>query len=687
MRRRSTAVVAVLAAATSSAFAPEAVAVDLPEVAGEPVTLDVTNTFVLDYHFDNRNDTPADVSTQLDDHYGEMVDRLNLQLGWWRLRFGARLDSVLYFEQPDLEEARALAGDTEAAEFYYRDLATRYRSTIYPSKLWLTYTQPGIEATVGDFYAQLGRGFVLSVRKIDDLSIDTTIRGGKVTADHDFGPLRVGATLLAGQMNPLRVDETTGRWLTAQPSPLFFGFPRPNSVIYYRLENDPVAGQRVPVRVVDAPRPSYYEDSVIGGHLEAGNETVLFGLNGSLLFRKSYAEDNLDCSAACEVLAGGEREACLAQCREEFPTYTPTTASKLHETIRTFSGSVTLPNLGKHGDLYVEVAGQQLRDGQPVRVLEEVVRDRDLTGYAVYGAGTVRGGPVSVSLEGKHYRRFFPLSANVDDVTLGFSAPGFQLLTYNSPPTAEPIYVEPIGAPQVCNTGGRARVDYRFTPHLSVYGWLGHYVSFSEIDAVNNDCSTEPEKRTNTWDGAVGTDASFETAKSHVKLWIGAREDNREVPAGSATSGVTPVFYREGYVRYDLTKHIGGPFAVQAIGFHRRRYEPVSFGDGSSPERGGPWFEGENYAGLQWAPHFTGIFGYEYSNRLGCAPGTTGEFCHYVNGGLQYKSASSETALEQIFDTVTFFIGQRRGAIRCVSGVCRLFPPFEGAKIEVVSRF
>jgi hypothetical protein len=43
--------------------------------------------------------------------------------------------------------------------------------------------------------------------------------------------------------------------------------------------------------------------------------------------------------------------------------------------------------------------------------------------------------------------------------------------------------------------------------------------------------------------------------------------------------------------------------------------------------------------------------------------------------------------IEQILDTVNLFVGQRRGAVRCVSGVCRRFPPFEGARLELTSRF
>jgi hypothetical protein len=51
------------------------------------------------------------------------------------------------------------------------------------------------------------------------------------------------------------------------------------------------------------------------------------------------------------------------------------------------------------------------------------------------------------------------------------------------------------------------------------------------------------------------------------------------------------------------------------------------------------------------------------------------------------RGAASHGVLGQIFNAVNLFVGQRRAAIRCVSGVCRLFPPFEGARLELISRF
>jgi hypothetical protein len=303
---------------------------------------------------------------------------------------------------------------------------------------------------------------------------------------------------------------------------------------------------------------------------------------------------------------------------------------------------------------------------------------RPLSGYAFYGASSARGGPVTLTLEGKHYRKFFPLTANIDTNTKGFGAREFDPVAYSQPPRVESIYVEPIGSPDICVTGGRARFDYRFTPSALVYTWIGRYTSWSEAQE-NPECVITPDMQTNTWDTAIGGELQFEHAKSHAFGWTGVRLTDRETPQNIGPGGYESTsFYREGYVRYDLVKHLGGPFSVQAIGNHRRRFEPLT--DAFA------WNEGENYTAFQWSPHFAAVFGYEYSTREGCRPGVTGAFCNYFNGALQWRSASSDHVLSQIFDTVQIFVGQRRGALRCVAGVCRQFPPFEGAKLELVSR-
>lgn len=658
-------------------------AIGIEDVGDETLTIDVTNTATFNYHFNNRNSPDAGLTAPgnvLDDAYGEWLDRLNVQLYYWRFRLGVRLDTSTYFALPAGEDIRAEAsrrlGPTatgvEVNDYYnafQRDLHTRYRQTVYPAKLFVGYTAPGVDITVGDFYAQLGRGLVFSVRKIDELATDTTVRGIKASLRPSLEDAQLNVTVFAGQMNPIRVDETSGRRLHGDGSPLFFGFPSADDFRIYSFDSLGHAGYEDSLA-----RPSYLEDSVLGASVETGPGFMTFGVHGSYLARKSYDEAFVLCQSRAE-----------ANCGSRFPVFEGLNASRQRNGILTMSASVNIPNLFDIGDAYVEVAGQHMGDGAITGIGPggEFTRVPDLNGQAVYATTTLRGGPVSVNFEGKHYRSFNALAANINANSSAdpiFGAPEFDIVGYNQVPSAEPTYVEPLGSPNLCNTGGRAKVDLSLGGETTVYAWVGHYLSYSEIDPTNYQCQTDDRFRTNAWDSAAGTELALEEGKTHVKAWIGLRSTTRgESIENANTGGETDTFYREGYIRYDVTKHIAGDFSIQAQGNHRHRYEPLLYGDS--------WNEGENYTALQWSPHFAFIFGYEYVARQGCIPDPETKVCHYFNGGVQFRANGIGDWAGKIFDTVSFFIGQRRGAIRCVSGVCRQFPPFEGAKLEWVTRF
>ena len=687
-----------------------AAAVEVPNVGGKPLLIDVTNTVVLDYRFNNRNDADIDYNREVDDFYGEWLDRFNVQASWWRLRLGVRLDTATFFntltregiqkraadKQPIFDEVARKTGrhPADIANDYVNgmnaELHSRFRRAVYPSKLFLGYNQPGIDVTVGDFYVQLGRGLVFSVRKIDELAVDTTVRGIKVVADKDVGSgVRLAGTLFAGQMNPHRVDETSGRRLQGMGSPLFFAFPKAGDLQTYDVS---VPG--TVTSVIDRARPNYLEDTAAGARFEVGTKWFSVAANGAMLFRRSYADELARCIAqnggTDSVEMNGQR--IRGQCAAQFPDFATADPTRKHDRILNVSGSINVPSIAKHGDLYVEVAGQQMgagKQGAP-----------DLGGYAIYANASITGGPVSVSLEGKHYRNFFTLAANIDTQSAGFGAPEYALVTYSQPPTAEPIYTQIVrgGSPNVCITGGRGRVDYRFNRNASVYAWVGRYTSWSEVPtALDNGCEMKPENQTNTWDTAAGADMFFDKGKSHLQAWIGARvTDFAVAPPSPNIDGPSTWFYTEGYIRYDIVKHLVGPFSLQLQGFHRKRYEPLQPNENA-------WLEGENYTALQWSPYLSLIFGYEYLVKDLCRPGHAAtltqparaekDVCHFVNGGLQWRSGSGSggsratRALSQLFNSVGVFVGQRRAALRCGSGVCRQFPPFEGARLEITSRF
>ena len=514
------------------------------DLAGKPLEIDVTNTGIGNYHFNNHNDIKLTPSTKVDDDYFEFLDKFNLQLSWWRFQAGVRFDSYVAQRPSAARIATLVNQDVPASnttqqltltDNYAAELNTRFLPTFYPTKLFVGYQQPGIEATVGDFYVQLGRGLVFSVRKIDELSIDTTARGAKVAFDRKFGGLQVGALAFAGQMNPVRLDETTGRRLNILGNdPLFFGFPTGQdlSVTKYNQIGAAITDDQV-------ARPNFVEDAAFGGKLEAGSKAFLLAANVAVVARQNYDAENAKCKNSGGDTAGAGTTLTEGLCEQKFPSFQQNDPSREANRIENFSGSVNFPNIADHGDLYVEVAGQDLADKKG--------GDPSSGGYAVYVAASARGGPVTFSLEGKHYHAFFPIPANVDLTTNGFSAPEFNNVAYSQPPTAQSIYIEPASGanPELCVTGGRGVLNYRFNPSTALFTWLGRFVDWTEVNPVNYDCAATTHGLSNesdTWDYAAGMEMFLEHGKSKLNFYAGAIDDTLVEPHTTATAGTIGTF-------------------------------------------------------------------------------------------------------------------------------------------------
>lgn len=669
-------------------FGASASAIDVP-VGKDSITLDVSNTSDVGYHFNNRNTAPIDPKnptiaplSRLDDDYGDWFDRLQVRAFYKKFSFGLRLDSAVFFHLLDREGVQdyireKLGRDDLALENRFgEELHSHFgaplpggaRGVLYPSKLWLGYKNDWLEATLGDFYLQFGRGLVLSVRKIDEAGIDTTIRGAKIRIAKSVGKVRVEGTAFAGQFNPIRIDYPTGRILHGSGSPVFFGFPMASDFQEWvpnpKFRPNAPGGEPEFLLVGKRAKPSYLEDSVVGANVTLGPKQVEFGLNGVAMFRQS----NSLALEQCKATAGADVDACQA----EHPTFGQVGASRLHDQIRNLSATVRVPDVKGVLDAYVEGAVQHQTQGRISSLGPDgPVREPDLFGYALYANVNVHVKDLSATLEAKHYRSFFPLAANTDSGGPPFGAPELNLLTYSVSPRAESIYTEPIGAPDVCITGGRGRFDYSLTREKKIYAWVGRFASWSELDATNSECKTDDALRTDTWDTAAGMELSTLDGRSHYWGWLGARLTDLAVPTLLNAEQVEPttVFYREGYVRYDLGQHLRGPFSLSMVGFHRHRTQALQ-----------TWVEGENLLALNYNPSFSFIFGFEYTTREGFPP-------TYFNGAIAYRAKARDRWYQKLAESVRLFVGQRRAALRCVGGVCRVFPAFEGARLEIVSRF
>ena len=321
------------------------------------------------------------------------------------------------------------------------------------------------------------------------------------------------------------------------------------------------------------------------------------------------------------------------------------------ESILTASQSLEWIDPGGAATAYLEAAVQKLNHDAATASNEPAL------GHAVYLAASWADDAFSLLFEGKHYRRFFPLLANVSTSR----AREFALLQYSAPPTTEEIGNDTqFENFNTCVTGARLRGEANLEPQTSVYSWLGRYSSFAE-SVSNSDCETGAANENRVWDVATGFEQRLRGGKIDVSF--GARFDDTQRTLETRSGGTT-VFYREENLRYSAAIPLGGPFALEIDGVHRRRRQTL----------GGPigaWFEGQHTTAIEWGDRLAAGLGFEYDDH---ALATT-----YVNGQLSYHPTDALV--------LGLFAGQRRGALRCIGGVCRVYPPFEGARLDATLRF
>ncbi|HEX3769478.1 MAG TPA: hypothetical protein VHV30_01380, partial [Polyangiaceae bacterium] len=596
-----------------------------------PPTVSVTETSIAAQHFD-----PRDNELPQDSGWGEWMNRLDAAIRQGRWSAGLRLDSAVYWRRPADHTDPAPSVETPAA--IASDGESRFRDSIYPAKLWATYSAPGVEVTAGDAYVQFGRGLTLSMRKIDELGIDTTVRGGKVQIERD--PFAV--TLVAGFANPARIDEASGRALFAtagDPSNPVFGSDR-------LVGADIMAGRGLPVTLsthaVHFSRCAPY-------HYGAGGaiESDVTQAPGSAIFGTC---DSVDEATWLSALGAA----------------IPTQADR---GITMIGQSLEVPDIAGHLKLYLEAAAQSRTpfDGTPIEAIAPDAGRND-TGNAIYGTLSVDAGPVTTTLEVKSNRNFYPVAAAVDTTR----APEFNVLAYSFVPPAETptILDTEFGFFNACVNGGRLRADVQAGDSLLLYG-QGIFASTTSentaggCDARGRVVSSLPAAQvSNTvWDGLAGMEWTFDEERSHVFASLGVREDS---------TGAGGFFYRERHLEYSVAKVLGGPYSIEIQGFHRLRWE---INQNAYPGQLGTfhwWHEGENYVAFKIAPAWVLTQGFEYTTFYG-------DPTYYFNGSVLYRFSSG--------DNLRVFLGQQRGAFRCASGICRFFPPFEGARVELTLRF
>jgi Family of unknown function (DUF6029) len=341
----------------------------------------------------------------------------------------------------------------------------------------------------------------------------------------------------------------------------------------------------------------------------------------------------------------------------------PTSSSPLRRSdINMIGQSFELPDLWGHGSLYLEGALQKRDTGAG----NTTGTNAEQEGNALYAALVTNFGKLTNTLEIKSYRNFYPVSASLDS-----RASTFNVAQYSSVPTTEPITQDSMfGFFNACVNGGKLRSDYRLTKGLLVYGTAGYFHSKTELqggacDRFGRTTGTATDTQTYIWDGLAGIEWRFDKDRSQVLMSAGVRNDRKE--------GGTP-FYNERALNYSASFFLSGPYSIEFTGRHRLRFqEEQNFrGQAGQAEVPVPWVQGFHQTAFKIAPKWVIAQGLDYTTQRGFST-------LYFNGSLLYRFTSESN--------IKIFLGQQQGGLRCVNGVCRVFPAFEGARAELTLRY
>ncbi len=551
-----------------------------PVVAQE---VDVTSTTVIGWHGDNDHD-PNDTQNY-DDNYGEALERLNLSVSQGQIFGNLRLDLGTYFSAPPKPDPLPPALDD------------RYLSYVNPEKVWVSYTQRDYEVTAGDSYVSFGRGLALSMRKIDEFGVDSTVRGARLLVHR--GP--VNATLIGGFANNHDVDQATGR------------IADPDVLTHNPLDYDRIFGAQASYRL---------------NGVDIGGRAVGFQFYTPLGFTPPGAEPE--------------------HYQDQWYTFGP---------------SLDAPHLTDKLGVYLEGIGQSRNDGSRGD-------GTGGSGYGLYGAATYNDGPTTLVIEAKAYGDLEVIKPKNE-----FSE--FDTIQYYNPPTLERV-TQILDRPQEDIVGGRLRLDYSASPTTLLYG---NYALFRDyFDGgyqVENEAGEIEQQPASIHDPYAGIELRWDQMRSRAKAQVGYRFAIADM--------VNQTVRRDRHIEIEVVQRLTDRLSLVGSVNHLNRKEVVA------PFVNSKWREGTWQLGLQWSPILSVGAMWDYTSDATEDTGY-GEFVpgldigrHFL-GQQNYLSGLVEWRPHEMA-LVRLLAGATHGGLRCVSNVCRYFPPFEGVKLTATIRY
>lgn len=157
----------------------QGLAEEAPERPIPELSVGAVNTLTAEARLDNGNGRTDD------DDFTLFINRLNVSATTEQVSINARVDGVLFTQTPTAARTNDLRFERLSAELRTGDTTL----------------------LAGDFYRQLGRGIVLSLRKVDEVGLDLALRGAEVR----HAPEGHSLAAFAGVVNSANLDTVSAR--------------------------------------------------------------------------------------------------------------------------------------------------------------------------------------------------------------------------------------------------------------------------------------------------------------------------------------------------------------------------------------------------------------------------------------------------------------------------------------------
>ena len=281
------------------------------------------------------------------------------------------------------------------------------------------------------------------------------------------------------------------------------------------------------------------------------------------------------------------------------------------------------PALGDFGALYLEADMQQARK-----------TDQVTEGRAAYGALDVFLGDTSIVIEGLYLDQF---------TQLGTVNRYGEAVRYNQPPTLDRIDQETsLGENEM---GTRVRIEQAFMD--------GEFIIY--VNGMYKLLNPDELSQVTQTHGYGGFKGEYDMGRSRYTLSGGYRDEN--ATGDGENRDIKHMYHAE----FDYVHFIDKGYSLQLTGM----YEFRTLED-SSYERG------STFAGAQKAGLGSIVFEHGFDN-IDVRPGVRTQY---------YAGILSWNATESLIVKST--IGSQRGGLKCVGGVCRVYPSFSGYQLSLI---